>query len=248
MFLSYHNLRLRYEPFPIGLAKPVMDRATYDELVDTYPPVELFQYMAKNGRKYSLSERNNRDNYRTFLKSHPRWRAFHDWVKTDSFIQDALDALKTRGVDLGLEVRPKRIRKLARNLTRGRFNAGQMRLVARFEFSMLPADGGSVIPHTDAPGKVITLVVSMVKEGEWDPACGGGTDVNRPKDPRLYYNERNRQAEFEQVEILDTFAFEPNQAVIFVKTFNSWHSVRPMVGNGATTMRRTLTINIEAPD
>lgn len=48
------------------------------------------------------------------------------------------------------------------------------------------------------------------------------------------------------MEILDTFAFESNQAVIFVKTFNSWHSVRPMVGNSANAMRRTLTINIEA--
>jgi hypothetical protein len=34
--------------------------------------------------------------------------------------------------------------------------------------------------------------------------------------------------------------------VIFVKTFNSWHSVRPMQGNGSGAMRKTLTINIEA--
>ncbi len=45
--------------------------------------------------------------------------------------------------------------------------------------------------------------------------------------------------------VLDTFEFTPNQAVVFVKTFNSWHSVRPMQGNGSTAMRKTLTINIE---
>jgi hypothetical protein len=33
---------------------------------------------------------------------------------------------------------------------------------------------------------------------------------------------------------------------MFVKTFNSWHSVRPMTGAGSEAMRRTLTINIEA--
>jgi hypothetical protein len=34
--------------------------------------------------------------------------------------------------------------------------------------------------------------------------------------------------------------------VMFIKTFNSWHSVRPMTGKGSEAMRRTLTINIEA--
>ena len=47
------------------------------------------------------------------------------------------------------------------------------------------------------------------------------------------------------MEIIDTFEFNPNQAVVFVKTFNSWHSVRPMTGKGSSLMRRTLTINIE---
>jgi hypothetical protein len=56
----------------------------------------------------------------------------------------------------------------------------------------------------------------------------------------------NRQAGFDEMEVLDTFPFTPNQAVVFIKTFNSWHSVRPMLGNGSNAMRKTLTINIEA--
>jgi hypothetical protein len=139
-----------------------------------------------------------------------------------------------------------RLQKLVTNLGKGKLDAGEPGLSARFEFSMLPADGGSVIPHTDAPGKLITLVVSMVKEGEWNPAFGGGTEVNRPKDTRLAYNELNRQAEFDQVEALDCYEFTPNQVVVFVKTFNSWHCVRPMTGHGSPAMRKTLTINIEA--
>lgn len=248
MFLTYDHLQLRYEPFPIGLARPVLTPSAYEALVADYPPLELFQYMPKIGKKYSLSEKNNPDKYKEWLASHPRWREFHDWVKSREFITGVLAALKERGVDLGLKpnvAMGKRLRKLAMNLTRGELSAGDPGLAARFEFSMLPADGGSVIPHTDSPGKVITLVVSMMRDGEWDPAFGGGTDVNRPTDPRLYYNELNRQADFAQMETLETFPFEPNQAVIFVKTFNSWHSVRPMCGNGSTAMRKTLTINIE---
>jgi len=88
----------------------------------------------------------------------------------------------------------------------------------------------------------------MLREGEWDPSLGGGTDVNAPKDVRYSFNHLNRQAGFDDMGVLDTFAFTPNQAVVFVKTFNSWHSVRPMTGDGAGRMRKTLTINIEAGD
>ena len=242
---------LRYEPFPIGLARPAMDPGLYKQLLADYPPREYFDYLPKVGHKYSLSEKNNPKKYEAWVAEHPRWREFHRWIKSPEFIEGVLKALKDRGVDTGYRARvptSKRLSKLARSLARGHIDAGKPGLTARFEFSMLPADGGSVIPHTDSPGKVITLVVSMVDEGEWPAQFGGGTDVNRPTDPRLYYNELNRQAGFEQMEILETFPFDPNQVVVFVKTFNSWHSVRPMTGQGSPAMRKTLTINIETDD
>jgi hypothetical protein len=248
MLLSYEHLRLRYEPFPIGLARPVMADSDYNVLLENFPPKELFEYKAEVGHKYSLSEKNNAKQYHAWIAEHPCWRELHRWIKTPDFIEKVLAALKERGVDLGLQASVpagKRLRKLLMSLARGQISAGDPGLGARFEFSMLPADGGSVIPHTDSPGKVITLVVSMLRPGEWDAACGGGTDVNRPRDPRRYYNELNRQAAFDEMEVLETFPFEPNQAVVFVKTFNSWHSVRPMLGKGSPAMRRTLTINIE---
>jgi hypothetical protein len=228
-----------------------MEPGLYEELVASYPPREMFDYLAKVGHKYSLSEKNNPRQYAAWIASHPRWREFHQSVKSREFIESVLAALKERGVDTGYKARVsagKRLGKLARNLARGHIDAGKPGLSARFEFSMLPADGGSVIPHTDSPGKVITLVVSMIADGEWEPAFGGGTDVNKPKDPRLYYNELNRQAGFDEMEVLETFPFDPNQVVVFVKTFNSWHSVRPMTGKGSTAMRKTLTINIETDD
>jgi len=248
MMLDFGKLTLRYEPYPIGLARPALAPELYDRLTGDYPPVELFEYKPEIGKKYSLSERNNRRQYEAFVGRHPHWQAFHAFVKSPEFIEQTLSALKERGVDLGLKVSPNRLAKLLRSIGRGSLHTGQPPLSARFEFSMLPADGGSVIPHTDSPGKSITLVISMVRDGEWDQRFGGGLDVNRPKDPRLYYNERNRQAAFEDMEILETFPFLPNQAVVFVKTFNSWHSVRPMTGPADGPMRKTLTINIELKD
>lgn len=249
MYFSYDHLEFRYEPFPIGLAKPIMEEGLYQQLLATYPAVELFEKISKLGDKYSLSERFNRPVYENFIRGQPVWREFHAWIKSDAFVDQLMQALREHNLDLGYEgmISPlQSVVQFAKDLRRGRRGARLGRLQTRFEFSMLPADGGNILPHTDAPSKVVTLIISMVGEGEWNPAFGGGTDVNWPKDSRLIYNELNRQAEFADVEVLDTYEFTPNQAVIFIKTFNSWHSVRPMTGQGSTAMRKTLTINIEA--
>ena len=74
---------------------------------------------------------------------------------------------------------------------------------------------------------------------------GGGTDFNRPKADHLRFNQMNRLAAFEDMEVIDTLDFTPNQGVMFVKTFNSWHSVRPMTGRGSTATRNTLTVTVE---
>ena len=248
MYFSYQHLNFRYEPFPIGLARPLMDPGAYQELVDNYPVAEQFHYIPKLGKKYSLSERFNPRGYKNLIQSQPVWREFHRWIKSDEFVAGVLNALKERNLDLGYESTAssgRRIMKLMKDIVRARSTARMARLRARFEFSMLPADGGHILPHTDAPSKIVTLIISMLDEGEWDAGFGGGTDVNRVKDSRHSFNWLNAQGSFEDMEVLDTFPFTPNQAVVFVKTFNSWHSVRPMQAIGSPAMRRTLTINIE---
>ncbi len=247
--MVFDHLSFRYEPYPIGAARPVLSEGVYRDLLATYPPPELFAYMPKFGHKYTLSEKFNADAYHRFLRNQPLWREFHDWVKSEAFIVEVMDTLRSHGIDLGFGKAPppgRRLMKSAKRLFRRSQKPRTLRLSSRFEFSMLPADGGSVVPHTDLPSKIVTIIVSMVGDGEWDASIGGGTDVNRPQESRLNFNRLNDRGQFEDMDILDTFQFLPNQAVIFVKTFNSWHSVRPMTGVGSSAMRRTLTINIEA--
>ncbi len=248
MYFSYDHLEFKYEPFPIGLARPLMDETTYKELVDNYPSIEHFKFMPKLGKKYTLSERFNKSVYEDVIRNNPVWREFHRWLKSDEFVEGVLQALREHNIDLGydLSLSPiKRVAKLLKDISGGEITPRSARLKSRFEFSMLPADGGNIKPHTDSSTKIITLVVSMLEEDEWDPSYGGGTDVNRPRDITTVFNDLNTQGEFEDMEVLDSFDFTPNQAVIFVRTFNSWHSVRPMTGTGSATMRKTLTINIE---
>ena len=54
------NLRMRYEPFPIGVARPLIDESLYGDLVRTYPDPGMFAYFPKVGHKYALSEKSNR--------------------------------------------------------------------------------------------------------------------------------------------------------------------------------------------
>ncbi len=247
--LRFDTANFRYEPFPIGIIKPAMDGEVYLKLVESFPPQDLFLYFPKVGNKYVLSEKFNSKNYYDYIHSSSEWSDFHKWIKSRDFIRSTLKCLGEHHIDLGIRHFPVSLKRRAKTTWRyvkaGLWPRYDIDLSARFEFSMLSAAGGCVTPHTDSPGKLITLVVSMVREGDWEPALGGGTDVNRPKDPRRIFNEVNEKLRFDEVEVLHTYPFEPNQTVIFVKTFNSWHSVRPMTGQGSPLMRRTLTINIE---
>jgi len=245
--LNLQQAEFDYEPYPIGLIRPTFEAEFYERLRSTYPGKELFEFKPALGNKYSLSEINNAGQYADFIRTHSAWRDFYAHVKSDAFIEQILEFMKVRHIDLGIRrYRPaskKRIGARASPLSR---LLRREELSARFEFSMMDADGGHIRPHTDAANKLITLVFSMTAPGEWDPSWGGGTDIVLPTDRTRIYNHINRSMDFSEVEVLRSLPFDPNQCVIFVKTFNSWHSVSPMRGAGRAALRKTLTVNIES--
>jgi hypothetical protein len=244
--LSFRNARFLYEPYPIGVAGNVFEEQFYNQLVQSFPPVELFNFMPLHGNKYSLSELNNPEAYHEYVRTHAPWREFHQWIKRAEFPGEVLGMLRDHKIDLEVPApangpEGSRLKKLVFGDTR----SPAPRLSTRFEFSMLPANSGFIKPHTDSPQKIITLVVAMLGKGEWNPAYGGGTEVLRPKDITNNYNFKNTYLEFDDVETLTTFEYMPNQCVIFIKTFNSLHAVRPMAAQDSQLMRKTLTVNIE---
>ncbi len=246
--LSFKNAAFRYEPYPIGVAKGVLCAEHYAEMVASFPEAALMKRLHGNTDKLSLSEKNHPLRYRQFVRAHPLWRDFHAYIKRRSFIGDVLRMLKHRHIDLNLTGAVTTVSgawaRVGTSLLSLKLPYDLTRLSARFEFSVVHGDGGCLKPHTDTPNKLITLVISMVGEGEWPLEYGGGTDVNRALDCKYAYNHANRSLEFSDVEILHTYPFEPNQCVIFVKTFNSLHSVRP-IHAPTHVLRKSLTINIE---
>jgi hypothetical protein len=249
--LSFSDTDFIYEPYPIGVAHGVFEGGYYKSLVESFPPVELFKFMPALGNKYSLSELNNPGKYHEYVASSGPWREFHRWLKREEFPYEILSMLCERRIDLGIRRPEGDGAKAPVSGLLGRLKGGgrppetRGALSARFEFSMLPADGGFIKPHTDSPQKIVTLVIAILSDGEWDQSFGGGTEVLRPRDATQNFNYTNRYLEFDEVETLDTFEYRPNQCVIFIKTFNSLHAVRPMRGKGTGLMRKTLTINIE---
>ena len=248
--LDFAALQLSYDPFPIGAMRPAMSSDMFARCVAAFPNVALFERVEHLGVKYSLSEKYAARNYHRFIATTPVWQEIHRWIKSEAFISAALRALRERGVDLGYEVRVapmRRIKSALRDITRGRHIRHTPALTARFEFSMLPADRGCIMPHTDSPEKIVTLVVSMCAPDEWSADYGGATEVQKPKDPALLFDQLNdRTVDFAEMETLSSYPYVPNQALMFVKTFNSWHCVQPMRGPAGNIMRKTLTINIEA--
>jgi hypothetical protein len=241
---NYDNAVFDYEPYPICYIPQAMADIDYETLRKSYPPLQFFEHKAVLGNKYSLSEVNNRDAYYNFLKQNPEWQKLYDKIKSKEFIEEILAFLKKHNIDLGINdfgyvISGQKFGKLRR-----KFSRHKTFIKSRFEFSIMQGNGGHIKPHTDAPNKIITLVFSFIADGEWNEAWGGGTDVLLPKDRSKVYNHVNKQGEFADMEHIKAFPFNPNQLILFIKTYNSWHSVSPMKGP-ESALRKTLTINIE---
>lgn len=250
--LQFNECEFRYSPYPLAVIRPALEPSFYDELVRSFPSEELFGKVPKYDYKLSLSEKFNREAYMKFVESTPPWRRLHSWIKTESFIRSVVEFLASRNVDLDLDdyfmPRGKRLRTALGKIARGEIPTGPGRLRTRFEFSVLRADGGEVAPHTDTPRKIITLVMSMIAPGEWPLEFGGGLEIDRATDPAYAFNWANRMVPWDKMEAVETVPFVPNQCMIFVKTFNSLHSVRPMTQHGSKALRKTITIVIEKDD
>lgn len=117
---------------------------------------------------------------------------------------------------------------------------------ARLEFSSMRGDGGCIRPHVDTPDKLAALIFPMVAPGVWRDEWGGETSLCVPKDPaRRVVNPDDSYLPFDAVETVRTYAFNPNQCLLIVRTPSSWHHVAPIRAPSPEHVRRTVTVVIE---
>lgn len=228
--LNLNNASVRHEPFTVFFLRDLLPPNYYDELADAFPPLSLFRFRTRLGNKYLLTESEG-ESYFNFIESSPPWARFYNEIKSNEFKEQVLGFLSSYNIGPTPSVAEP-----AGNLT------------ARFEFSALPTNGGSQRPHTDSPRKLVTLVLSLMKYGEWSEDWGGGTSICKPTNPELYFNYDNEYLDFEDVEIVDSFAFVPNACVLFVKTAVSWHCVTPINLPLNSPIRKTVAISLYHAD
>ena len=103
-----------------------------------------------------------------------------------------------REIDLGYRPVPlaKRVVKRVKDGLRGRTSIRHVPLKARFEFSALPAEGATSCPTPMRRPRSRPWSCRSLRDGEWDPAFGGGTDVNQPKDQPLALQPRQPPGRF----------------------------------------------------
>ena len=238
---------ISYIPYPHAVIEQFFDPELFQRLRASFPEFDLAQVKNELGVKSSLSPVNNPVNYYAYLSHHREWKAFNDEIKQGIFIQAIMEQLKAHGVDLrcsqyikGLGLRSDIVNAL-KQLKQGKLPRW---ISSRFEFSMMPVNGGSILPHTDHPNKILTIVVGFNEDDELDDIESAELKLCEAVDPSKSYNIANNYLSFDDVNVVKKVLPTPNRAVLFIKTHNSLHCVGPMRGpEGA--LRKTITINIE---
>jgi len=144
-----------------------------------------------------------------FIQSNSIWRDFYEWCESGS-----LEAVVRDSIELG---------------TVSSF---------RFEFSILPSDGGHIYPHPDTSKKRATVVFYFPPEG-WQRSWGGGFEILRV----LPTAKNPGKPSWDEVETVTVVDFIPNRVVMMKRSSDSFHCVRP-IGGPPGRQRRSVTVNL----
>ena len=79
-----------------------------------------------------------------------------------------------------------------------------------FEFSMISTNGGFIKPHTDGADKLISFVIPIIKNNDFENIPNSGTDILRPTEDKYKYNFLNTTVPFEATEVVRKIPFNKN--------------------------------------
>jgi hypothetical protein len=112
-----------------------------------------------------------------------------------------------------------------------------------FEFSQLSRDA-VVAPHSDAPRKLVTMLLYF-RDPEWQDDWGGGTEYYTPLDrERARYWAATDRIPFEEFKSIGSTGYVANRLAGFVRSTDSYHGVPPVTAPAGSS-RRALMINVK---
>lgn len=254
--LNLKDFKFEYDPYPYGIARNIFDNQTYKDLVKNFPHVsklkmskDKYRYKVENKfNKFSLSSKNDSELFFDLIKKNEIYVRLVNYLLSYDFKINLLNILLNNNINFGITPKKNSWRKLLRNFLLNfipyNFLKPAQDIDIAIEFSAIPINGGYLKPHTDGPHKLASIVIPIVDE-YWQDFFNGGTNLLKPKDNRKIYNLLNNTYEFEECDIIKMIQFNSNQLLIFLKTYNSFHSVGPLKGKELGIYRKSITLTIE---
>lgn len=252
------NVAIR-DPFFIFEFNNLFDRATYDELNASFPEKTVFPatWVDRGGKSHMNSKM---PEFGQFTHKVPIWTKLYDRFTDPAVLQKLYELTHSVPSERpGSEKKPwllqsgekasgflrkpvAKLRWLKANLS------GHTPVRLTFEFSYLES-GCYLPPHTDVPGKLISLMIYFPDEGIKYPPTAG-TEFYRGKNNTPaesgwvagMMDEKSAEKFHEKHETFYTSQFGPNKLVGFIKSSNSWHGVHHLE-LPPNASRRSLNVN-----
>ena len=210
LLLSKRIEHVTHDPFCFFYVDDYLPVALYESLLESFPAESNYDYTDDGKLGFRSSVEPNA--VARFAAEHPAWQALIDFFCSDVFLNDAR---KTFEEDLivarGLAGRRRWIN-CNRREAPGNWLRYQLEEPMRstFQFSLLPSDA-AVVPHADAPRKLISLLLYF-RDPEWQDAYGGGTEFYVPLDARRARRwSHTQRIPFEEFKSIGESAFEGNR-------------------------------------
>lgn len=192
-------------PFQMGTATEVLEPSFYEELVRTFPPIVLAQRTGTVSYGLKYS-----------ISPEHEAKQFYGFLQTAPAWKKFHDEV-TKGEWLSWFALPDAL------------------YFIRFEFSFLPWENGVLLPHRDAPPKILALVLPMTLEDR--PEWSGLTEMLAPIAPVGEHVEQ-----FDKFDTVFSAPFKPRSANFLVRSNNSWHGVR--CHGPKDKYRKSITLNL----
>jgi hypothetical protein len=243
----------------------------YNELDSTFPPVSLLESATPiiNERKegdevesfslYIDNQLNQRNIYPdshndvqilwlSFLKKNPLWHNFINLMHDKQFIDDALKLFND-------EIKSRSIKYFFR---KNKYKERVSNIVVETAFSAR-GNNSNIPPHTDAGGKILSLLLYFPEEG-WSENNKGQTLFFASKNGRKGGNRKwrklgkintsvntslLRKSFYDGFSVFKKSKYIPNMLAGFVKNDYSWHSLND-VHCEKGSYRKVFMINIKA--
>lgn len=243
LLLSKRNVEVTEQPFCFFYVDDYLPPELYRSLLASFPEQGNYSHNVEGKLGFRSSE--HTDAVERFCARHEDWKRLVDFFGSDAFLDDVRSTFARALV----RARGWSGRKRWANFTGRAVSHNPLRYLLQepvrttFQFSLLPRDA-VVLPHPDAPRKLVSLVLYF-RDPDWSDAWGGGTQFLAPLDrARARRWSPTQRVPFEEFKLIDTTDFRANRLIGFVRSDDSYHGVQPPACPPGAA-RKALLVNIK---